>query len=106
MVKKIGFVCSALLISFVLSSCAFDQTDLGMFDAEIAEEVSKVNSMVHLVCLGKYDDFTLFYDSVSGVMYSFHKSGYGGGLTVLYSADGLPLNYYSFFPVGDESCES
>lgn len=37
-------------------------------------------------------DFNNVYaDTETGVMYYFHKSGYGGGMTVLVDADGKPL---------------
>ncbi|MBE6779523.1 MAG: xylan 1,4-beta-xylosidase [Ruminococcaceae bacterium] len=33
----------------------------------------------------------IFVDSVTGVNYFYHNSGYGGGLTVLLDADGKPV---------------
>ncbi len=33
----------------------------------------------------------IFVDSATGVNYFYHKSGYGGGLTVLLDADGKPV---------------
>lgn len=33
----------------------------------------------------------IFVDSVTGVNYFYHNSGYGGGLTVLVDADGKPV---------------
>ncbi|MBQ3547789.1 MAG: xylan 1,4-beta-xylosidase [Clostridia bacterium] len=33
----------------------------------------------------------IFVDSVTGVNYFYHNSGYGGGLTVLVDKDGKPI---------------
>ncbi|MBO5090820.1 MAG: xylan 1,4-beta-xylosidase [Clostridia bacterium] len=33
----------------------------------------------------------IFVDSVTGVNYFYHNSGYSGGLTVLLDADGKPV---------------
>lgn len=34
---------------------------------------------------------TVYVDTETGVMYFFHKSGYGGGMSVMVDADGNPL---------------
>lgn len=38
-----------------------------------------------------YDGCSVIVDTETGVMYLWHKDGYGGGLTVMVDADGNPL---------------
>ena len=40
---------------------------------------------------GSMGENQIFIDSVTGVNYFYHNSGYGGGLTVLLDKDGKPI---------------
>lgn len=48
-------------------------------------------TVVHEEGSGLTISFTILRDNVTGVLYLFTKSGYGGGLTPLLDAQGKPV---------------
>lgn len=72
------FLCLVMVVA-MLAGCA---------GTPIAEDVETGDRFVVVVSQGSN---AVYADTETGVMYYFHKSGYGGGMTVMVDADGNPL---------------
>ena len=86
MKKKIFCLLLLLIMPIILlSGCALDNAQT----SEIGKEYIVGN--VILVKVEKGEDFDLFVDKNTKVIYIYNKSSYQGGLTVMLNADGTPM---------------
>ena len=69
----------------MLSGCALDNAQT----SEIGKEYIVGN--VILVKVETGEDFDLFVDKNTKVIYIYNKTSYQGGLTVMLNADGTPM---------------
>lgn len=76
--------CMAVLLVLVMVVTMM----VGCAITPIVEDVETGERFVVVVTQGAN---TVYADTETGVMYYFHKSGYGGGMTVMVDADGNPL---------------
>lgn len=86
MKKKIFCLLLLLIMPIILlSGCAFNKAQT----SEIGKEYIVGN--VILVKVEKGEDFDLFVDKNTKVIYIYNKTSYQGGLTVMLNADGTPM---------------
>lgn len=78
MKKKFLAVITAMMIVFAFSSCGTPKSDNCVPDERFLVVTNNVTN-------------TIYVDRETGVMYFYHRSGYGGGLTVMLDKDGKPL---------------
>lgn len=78
------FVVMLLLTVITLTLCSCQKED-----PQVTGRFVKVGSQ----SLDANHSVTIFYDSETKVMYVFYKSGYSGGLSPLYNADGTLMIY-------------
>lgn len=76
--------CMAVLLVLVMVATML----VGCGGTPIVEDVETGDRFVVVVSQGTN---AVYADTETGVMYYFHKSGYGGGMTVMVDADGNPL---------------
>lgn len=76
--------CMAILLVLVMVVAMM----VGCASTPIVEDVETGDRFVVVVSQGTN---AVYADTETGVMYYFHKSGYGGGMTVMVDADGNPL---------------
>lgn len=80
MKKKILAILTALMVVFTFSSCG---TPISADCASDERFFVVTNNVTN----------TIYVDRKTGVMYFYHRSGYGGGLTVMLDKDGKPLTW-------------
>lgn len=90
--KKIRMIIVLLLVAFVatavmLSGCGQPS------DAATSDESTSGNDRFVTVYSSGFGSqgFKIFKDTRSGVLYAYYRQGYGGGLSVLYNADGTVM---------------
>lgn len=76
--------CMAILLVLVMVVAMM----VGCVSTPIVEDVETGDRFVVVVSQGTN---AVYADTETGVMYYFHISGYGGGMTVMVDADGNPL---------------
>lgn len=76
--------CMAILLVLVMAVTML----VGCASTPIVEDVQTDDRFVVVVEQGSN---VVYADTETGVMYYFHKRGYGGGLSVMVDADGNPL---------------
>ena len=76
--------CMAILLVLVMVVAMM----VGCASTPIVEDVETGDRFVVVVSQGTND---VYADTETGVMYYFHKSSYGGGMTVMVDADSNPL---------------
>lgn len=90
--KKTRMIIVLLLVTFVatavmLSGCS------QYSDAATSDESTSENDRFVTVYSSSsgFQEFKIFEDTRSGVLYAYYGHGYGGGLSVLYNADGTVM---------------
>lgn len=81
--------CMAILLVLVMAVAML----AGCASTPIVEDVQTDARFVVVVMQGSN---VVYADTETGVMYYFHKGGYGGGMSVMVDADGNPLIWDGF----------
>lgn len=90
--KKICMIIVLLLVTFVATAVMLSGRSQSS-DATTSDESTLENDrFVTVYSSGPgLQGFTIFEDTRSGVLYVYYRHGYGGGLSVLYNADGTVM---------------
>lgn len=90
--KKTCMIIVLLLVIFVATAVMLSGCNQSL-DAVTRDESTLENDrFVTVYSSGSgFQGFKIFEDTRSGVLYVYYRQGYGGGLSVLYNADGTVM---------------